>query len=220
MTREDWLIKAVDAFGPMFKLNKLEIPPVKVSCGFPSKGALSKTRRSLGECWHSTCTMDGTKHIFVTPILGDAEKVLAVLTHELIHAALPDGEKHGPKFKAAMKAIGLEGKPSATVPTRELLDKLEAMAEELGDYPNPALKPEEQKERKPQAKKSFKMFCEHKRGCDKKCQILDKAVGTDYSISVTRKALKQGFPLCPCGHEMVMEEEDFAEYKKLEEAGE
>jgi len=213
VNREQWLTAAVEEFRPFFASRKLEIQPTKVACGFPSKGGLSKSRRE-GECWPSSATFDGTRQIFITPMLSEPIVVLGRLMHELTHASLPDDALHGPKFKEAMKALQLEGKAKEALPAHELLPFLEEIAAKLGDYPNPALHIEEiSKEKKAQAKKSFKLFCAEKRGCTKKCSLTDKAIGEDYVTTSGRKALALGFPHCPCGQEMEMETEDFKLYE-------
>ena len=46
MTREQWLTKAIDHLSRrVFKPAGMEVPPnVRVSCGWPSRGALGKAR--------------------------------------------------------------------------------------------------------------------------------------------------------------------------------
>jgi len=209
-TREAWLNKAVELLRPHFLHYKLEIPEkVAVTCGWPSKGGLSTSTPRLGECWPASCTFDGINQIFITPTLKEHVRVLETLVHELVHACLPDDEKHGPRFKNAIKDIGLEGKVSATVAGADLVVRLEAIGAELGDYPNSAIHPADAKPKDPGKKATYKCFCAHKRAADNKCRITDKNVGKDYSVSVGKKMLDLGFPLCPCGHSMEMEEEDF-----------
>jgi hypothetical protein len=138
--------------------------------------------------------------------------------HELVHAALSDDVKHSdPKFKDAAKKIGLEGPARSASPGPDLMPMVEAITEKLGDYPNPAIHPKEpSREKKAQAKKTFKLFCPDKRGCTKKCLLLDKQIETDYSLTATKKSLALGMPHCPCGSEMEMEQEDFDAYKLLQ----
>lgn len=210
MTREDYLEQATAKLTPWFKQRGLDIPPVKVSCGFPSKSPL----KNLGECWSSECTFDGTRQIFVTPLHHNGVESLGTLAHELVHACLPDDAKHGPQFKDAMKKVGLEGKPKSAGPGPELQLFIEGIVEELGDYPNPTLKPKPKpKKEQALAKKSFKMFCPRKRNADKACILTDKTNGGDYSVTISRKMLKLAFPTCVCGAEMEMEPEDFDLYK-------
>lgn len=201
---------AVEKLRPHFTAAKLDIQPIKVSCGFPSKGPL----KNLGECWSSECTFDGTRQIFITPTHLDAIGALGTLAHELVHASLPDDAKHGPKFKDAMKALGLEGKAIHAGPGPELQLIIEGIAEELGDYPNPTLKPKpKSKKERAEGKKSFKLFCPRKRNGDKACLLTEKTAGGDYTVTASRKSLTLGFPLCPCSAEMEMETEDYELYK-------
>lgn len=209
-TREEYLVAAVEELRPWFTKAKLDIPPVKVSCGFPSKSPL----KNLGECWSAECTFDGTRHIFITPTHKDAAESLGTLAHELTHACLPDDAKHGPKFKDAMKAVGLEGKAIHAGPGPELQLFIEKIVEKLGDYPNPTLKPKmKSKKERAEGKKSFKLFCPRKRNGDKSCLLTEKTAGGDYSVTVSRKMLKLAFPVCVCGAEMEMETEDYELYK-------
>lgn len=209
-TREEYLVASVEHLRPWFFRHKLDIPSVKVSCGFPSKSPL----KNLGECWSSECTFDGTRHIFITPLHLDGVSSLGTLAHELVHACLPDDAKHGPKFKDAAKLVGLEGPARSCGPGPELQLFIEHIVEELGIYPNPALKPRAKpKKEQALAKKSFKMHCPRKRCGDKACIITDKIAGGDYIVTSSRKMLKLAFPICVCGAEMEMETEDFELYK-------
>lgn len=209
-TREEYLMAAVEELRPHFAKQKLEIPPVKVSCGFASKSPL----KTLGECWSAECTFDGTRQIFISPTHKSAVDALGTLAHELLHACLPDDAKHGPKFKDGMKLVGLEGKAIHAGPGPELQLFIEQIVERLGDFPNPTLKPKEKKKlEKAQAKKSFKLHCPRKRNAEKSCILTDKTAGGDYTVTMSRKMLKLAFPICVCGAEMEMETEDYELYK-------
>ena len=210
-TREQWLVAAVDEFRPHYTANKLEIPTVLVSCGWPSHGGLSKNR-VRGECWNAACAADGSRHIFISPFEGDPLEVLGVLTHELVHSALQDDAKHGKKFKEAMILLGLEGRPKTAMPGPQLRLIIEGVFAKLGDYPHSALTPKEKKDRK-NTKKTFKMFCSKMRACEKGCLILDQVKESDYTVTAGTKSLKLGMPNCPCGNEMEMEPEDYELYK-------
>jgi hypothetical protein len=210
MTREEYLNAAVEKFRPLFERNKLTIPPYRVSCGFTTKNP----KKTLGQCFAPECTPDGTTQIFVVPTHRDVIHTLGTLIHELLHAASGD-YKHGQKFKEGMKALGLEGKATATAPGEQLLTILEKTAEELGDYPNPVLHlPEPKKRDKAASKKSFKLFCPKLRNGEKACLLTEKVKEGDYTVTASRKSLKLGFPLCPgCSTEMEMEDEDYELYK-------
>jgi hypothetical protein len=114
-----------------------------------------------------------------------------------------------------MKLIGLEGKARSASPGAELQLFIEKMAEELGEYPNPPLKPKEKKKKDiAQAKKTFKLFCPQFRNGGKDCRLVEVAKGGDYTVTASRKSLKLGFPLCPgCAKEMEMEDTDYELYK-------
>ena len=211
MTREEYLNAAVEKLTPLYERNKLFIPPLKVSCGFPSKSP----KKTLGQCFSSACSADGSCQIFVSPIIKSGVETLGVLTHELVHACLPPDAKHGPKFKEAMKLVGLEGKAIHAMPGDILLGMCEKIAEELGEYPNPPLKmPEKSQKDKAASKKSFKLHCSNFRNGDKSCRLIEVAKAGEYTVTASRKSLKLGFPLCPgCSKEMEMEDEDFELYK-------
>jgi hypothetical protein len=208
MTREEYLLLAVEKFRPLFAQQKLTIPPVHVACGFPSKTPM----KTLGECWHSDTTDDGTRHIYITPRHKNTTDALGTLVHELLHACLPDDAKHGPLFKEGMARIGLEPPAKSSGPGKELLDFIEEIVKEFGEWPNVTLKPKEKKagEKK---KSAFKLFCPRKRNGEKACVLTEKTKDGDYSVTVTRKMLKLAFPVCVCGAEMEMEPEDFELYK-------
>lgn len=211
MTREEYLTAAVEKFKPLFERNKLFLPVVRVSCGFPNKNP----KKTLGQCFSSVCCADGSRQIFASPIIKSTVETLGVLAHELLHAALPDDAKHGPKFKEGMKLIGLEGKAIHAMPGDELLHFCEKMADELGEYPNVPMKiPEKSQKERATAKKSFKLHCPNFRNGDKSCRLIEVAKAGEYTVTASRKSLKLGFPLCPgCSKDMEMEDEDFELYK-------
>lgn len=147
VTREEWLTEAgkiimAEVVGPHGIIGD---PPVwAVSCGWPSRKALSSSSKRLGECWRPTACADGvTSHIFISPILdelidGAGDGVLSTLTHELVHVVTP-GEGHKGRFRQVAKAIGLEGKMSCAAPGKELSEKLLRMVQPLGPYPHSKL---------------------------------------------------------------------------------
>jgi hypothetical protein len=214
--REHWLSEAVLDLTPMLKRHRLDVPPdIRVSCGFPSKGGASMGRPPItGETWPSTATFDGSVQVFISPLEDEPTGVLGILIRELIHASLPDDAAFGPVFKQACKDVGLEGRAKNMAPGLILHKQLDEVAEKLGDYPNKhIILSEKEKLDKPKKKSTFKLFCASKRECGKPCHLLDKAVGEDYIVSMTTKKLTLGFPICPCGQEMVMEETDFLLYQ-------
>ncbi len=183
-TREAWLGAAVQELRPTFVEIAAPYPKsIHVSVGWPSTRGLSMRRRRVGECWRGTLSADGTPHIFLSPLVAGADEVLAVLVHELIHAALPDAGHRGP-FSRAAKALGLEGKPTSTVAGKDLKRDLATLAKRLGAWPHPELSTV-LADRKKQTTRLLKAACPD----------------CDYTIRLTAKWVEVGMPTCPCGEE-------------------
>src|SRR5580658_7741330 len=110
-TREAWLERLMERFRPVFAEAGAPLPAkVRVSVGFPSKRALSRTNRVIGECWSKASSKDGTPHVFVSPLLEEKDAG-HVLVHELVHAAVGHEAGHKGEFVRVMKHVGLAGKP-------------------------------------------------------------------------------------------------------------
>lgn len=191
VARESWLLAAVAEMTPWFKEKGHELPPVKVSIGVG-------TRKMLGHCYWGMAAEDKkTRHIFICPRLTDPLRVLDVLLHELCHAALPDEEKHGARFrKLAISEMGLTGKATATVaePGSALHDKLAVLSEALGPYPHTGLDPFARKKKRPPQGGWLK--------------YVSKENPETYYLRISPKALEaHGAPLDPDGEEMVPAED-------------
>ena len=136
-TREAWLLAAAVKLAPLLKAHGVAMPEkYAVSCGF------AKARsKAIGQCWGSTCTEDGTIHMFVCPSIQAATRVLDILIHEMIHAAVGLECKHRGAFRVLAKAIGLEGKMTETFVSEDspLMKTLEKISDQLGPYPHSAL---------------------------------------------------------------------------------
>lgn len=173
-TREAWLLGAIAELKPLFKNGGLKVPDkLKVSCGFTGQG---KRGRAIGECWPGKVAQ-----VFVSPILADENQVLAVLVHELIHACLPPGEKHGKLFKQGMVTVGLEGKAKSTTAGAELLERFKPLVKKIGPYPHTALNVGAPPEKK-QNTRLLKVECPT----------------CGYIARVTRKVIDEhGTPICP-----------------------
>jgi len=138
-TREEWMHSFTKHARAVFISKGYEIPEnVRMSVGFTSTGARGSR---IGECWSDTCSTDGAFEIFVDPKLGDASRVADVLTHELIHATVGLEAGHKKPFVDCMKAVGLVGKPTATVAGVEWHDWADPIIEALGPLPHAAIKP-------------------------------------------------------------------------------
>jgi hypothetical protein len=137
-TREQWLNAAAELLGDkVFQPVGFDIPSdVKVSCGWPSSGGVGSRQATIGQCFNRASSSNGVNEIFISPKLSDATKVLDVLAHELIHAIDDCKNGHKGAFRTMAKAIGLEGKMTATIASPELLERLNAISEFLGEYPH------------------------------------------------------------------------------------
>ena len=195
LNREEWLKQAAEQFlKPHLEAQAgRELPPVSVTCGWPSTGGTARTRRVIGQCWDAECSADGRHAIFISPVLeglGEAG-ALATLAHELVHALVGVEAKHKGPFAKAAKAVGLLGKPTATVAGPTLQDLFQTIVAKLGDYPHAVLTPKMKE--KPQGTRMLKMEC-----------------GTcGYVARTTRKWLEAAGPLrCPCNPDEPMRVEE------------
>lgn len=137
-TREQWLQDSIKALKEsVFKDAGIQVPDVYVSVGFP-KGSRGKNK-AIGQCHANILSADDKAHIFIHPMLDDSSRVLDVLVHELIHAV--DNCEHGHKkeFAQMAKKCGLVGKMTATEAGFELGQRLNALVQELGEYPHAKL---------------------------------------------------------------------------------
>lgn len=194
-TREAWLEAAVVRLARLFKDINVEIPKVRVSVGWPSKGGMSKKNKVIGQCWVASVATDGVSQLFISPVLDDVVKTLATLVHELIHAWDDCKSGHKGEFARVAKLIGLQGKMTATVvePGTELWDKLSAISKDLGEFPHAALVMEEMEKQRP--KQTTRMLKLVVRGCD-----------CEYTVRTTQKQIDKGMPSCPDGVTMELAE--------------
>lgn len=136
MTREEWLKRGVRTLRPL-----LRKAGIKMRARWQVSMSLASTRKAIGQCWYEAASKSGqTANILICPTLGDPVDVLDVLLHEMIHAALPYGTHHGPKFVRACKAIGMtKNKPTSASACPELRAVLERVAAFLGPFPHDAM---------------------------------------------------------------------------------
>ena len=138
--REDWLQSAVGELRPL--LIEAEAPEFltpHVSVGW-AKGARGGNGKTIGQCWDKRASGDKERaHIFISPELTDPIEVLAVLLHEMVHAAVGTECGHRGPFRKVAKATGLEGKMTATFAGEILQKKLGWVRKALGEYPHPGL---------------------------------------------------------------------------------
>ncbi len=180
LTREGWLAAATDAMRPMFAEAGLLIPTtIRFAIAFPSAGSRGK---AVGECWQAEASADKHHTIIVRADMAHPVEVLAVLLHENIHASLPMGTGHGPKFRRAALALGLTGPMRATIPTPEMAQCLNTLAKVIGPLPHGRLNFGFGADDKPK-KQSTRM--------------LKAACGCGYTIRLSRLWAETALPECP-----------------------
>ncbi|MCK5942491.1 MAG: transcription elongation protein SprT [Planctomycetes bacterium] len=185
-SREEWLGRLVDALRPTFAEHGHPLPErIRVSCGWPSRSALSRKSQRIGEAWSQRCSDDGTHETFLSPVLADPIEVGAVLVHELVHHAVGVEHGHRGPFRKLALSVGLEGPMTATTAGEELQERLHALSAVLGPYPHAKLSGAPG--RKKQTTRMLKVACEA-------CGCI---------VRMTRQWLDQvGAPTCACGGSM------------------
>ena len=182
-TREEWLTQAVSELRPLFDAVKFPLPAnIRVTCGFPSRRARARNK-FIGEHWSGAASEDDTHEILISPVEDDPVEVFAVLVHELAHAAT-DGDGHGAKFKRCVRALWLEGKPTATRPGAKFRDEYTPLIESLGAYPHARLNVGVNA-----VKQSTRLLKAHCPTCG-------------YTIRLSDKWVRQGLPVCPVDNEL------------------
>jgi hypothetical protein len=135
----------------MFSEAGLTIPDdIRIAIGW------TQGKKAIGECWKPDNSKDGTVEIFIIPSLDDELEIAAILAHELIHST--GIFNHGKNFKAAMVAIGLEGKPTATKPSEAFKRKWREISAGMEHLPHASLT-KSTKAHKPQTARMLKAVC-------------------------------------------------------------
>ncbi len=149
----------------------------RVSVGFP-KGRRGSKGHSIGQCWSQEVSADQTCEIFVSPEL-DAAQAVAVLSHEVCHAAVGVRHGHRAPFKKLALAIGLSGPMRATVPTTEFEGTIRTWIATEPAYPHAPLTAATSPTRP--GSRLLKASCEI----------------CGYTVRVTRQWLDIASPICP-----------------------
>lgn len=178
-TREAWLQAFTAQAAQAFASQGYDLPTnVRVGVGFTSKGARGK---AIGQCWSNECSADNTFEIFIVPSLDQAERVADVLTHELCHAQVGLAAGHGKAFGKVARAMGLEGKLTATTGGKAFKLWSDPILAFLGPYPHAKLTGRDSSVKKTQTTRMLKVACE-----------------CGYQVRMTRKWLDDvGAPDCP-----------------------
>lgn len=179
-TREAWLLAAVEAFRPWFTDAGEALPQgVRVSVGWP-RGS----RKAIGQAWPASSSADGSREIFISPVLVEPASsygVLATLLHELCHAALPAKVKHSAPFQKLAHKVGLVKPWTATTASPETCARLNTMSAALGPYPHAAMNVNDRKKQGTRLLKASCLCC-------------------GYTVRMTAKWLEHGAPHCATPH--------------------
>lgn len=191
MNREFWLTECVNKLRSDFARAGYELPEkIRVSCSWPSKSGLAVKKKRIGEAWSAENSGDHSFEVFISPVLKDPVEVAATLVHELVHCAVGLEAKHRGPFVKCAKAVGLEGKMTATTAGQELRTRLEELTAEVGTYPHAELKHSNAPPK--QGTRMLKVECVE---CGCICRM-------------TQKWLDEvGPPTCACGGAMYLEGE-------------
>ena len=188
-TRESWLLALAERVRVNAASSGHAVPSkLRVTCGWPSKGGLGKGRRVTGECWYPEHSADGTTEVFVSPVTSKSREACQTLAHELAHAVVGPGHKHGKEWKAVARALGAVPKAfHAPEDAGKLSDALHAtLAEHVlawGEYPHTALAPGGKGEHTPK-KQTTRML-------PFKCHVCG------YAVRTTQKWVDVAVPVCP-----------------------
>ncbi|MEU8086354.1 hypothetical protein AB0B57_22435 [Micromonospora sp. NPDC049101] len=217
MTREAWLRRAVDVFRPRFVEVGMPLPEkLHVSVGF-GFGTKAESKNILGQCWAGRASDDGVNHLFISPEVAETSKVLAVLLHELIHAADDCVSGHKDKFADVATKFGFEGSLLTLNPSETLAAEMVALAETLGDYPHGALSAATRMrtgEPEPEVPAADPGVPAAPRGrissgpatqTTRMLRLSCKAEGCTcegYAVRTSAKWIAKGLPYCPAGTQM------------------
>jgi hypothetical protein len=137
---EDYL-RAIykEAYAPAFEKQGYKLPwPVDIDFGFTSSGS---RKGPSGEFYDGAASTNGVPKINIRCDNADIDRILKVLGHQCVHAAVGAAEGHGKKFRDCALRMQYAGhKMRETVPGPDLMERLHALADSLGPLPRGALK--------------------------------------------------------------------------------
>ena len=191
--REAWLTLAADEI--LENIIEPQLPAgfenerdFRISVGYPPRStARSKV---IAVCIKSCASAAGLNEMFITPALDDSLEILAALTHELIHFSDDCASGHKNFFAKTARAVGLEGKLTATKAGAKLEDRLADIIANIGNIPHSKIDLGLAKQK--QSTRMLKVACP------------DDACGFAYRASHTQIAKVKIFTCPACdNHEMV-----------------
>ena len=172
--RETWLNAITTQFiAPHFEAQGYTLPAnVRMAC------SLTSTKKAIGQCWSSIASQDNHFEIMIAPSIAESNRVVDILIHELAHAVVGIAEGHNKVFGKCARAVGLEGKLTATIATPELNQTISHWVEQMGAYPHAPLT---QSNAKKQSTRMIKCIC--------------KSCG--YQVYTSKKWIEIANPICP-----------------------
>ena len=188
MTREEWLIKAIEMIDDEIFNGNLGSKETKyqVSMGW------TKSARALGETIYPYDGEDVSIDDFfpvtihVRCDIKDPVQILGVLVHECIHAFM-NIKGHGKDFKHEAMRVGFETPITRYHPSPELVSTCENIYKKLGEFPGKAVYIHKvEKEKKTNTVIFFCPEC-------------------GFEVKTNKKMFEkhgQGIPTCPCGAKM------------------
>lgn len=155
-TREGWLNDVAQRMRPLLAAAGAELPP-----RFRVTMSLTRHAKAIGACFDKTASADDTYEILIRLDRQEPLEVAAILAHELVHAAVGIDAGHGPRFGSVARALGLEGKLTATVPGPRFIEAAKPILAAVGPFPHAALNLRGGKRSgpKPQTGRMLKLKC-------------------------------------------------------------
>lgn len=180
--REAWLSELARRIEPRIcDVTEKPMPMYRISVGFPSRNALSTKRQVIGQCWDGFVNKNGDGELFISPMIDDNINVANVVAHELIHNNVGCKHQHRAPFSRTATAIGLIGKPTATVAGPVFTTFVKPILKDIGPYPHTAMAINKNRKVAPTALR--KVEC----------------LSCGYLARITRKWIEEiGYPICPC----------------------
>jgi hypothetical protein len=123
ITREAWLLAAVQLLRPLFAAKGFSVPPCQVSCGFASTGTRSG---HVGQCWSTKSASNELNQIFIAPIRLHISPTAPGTLRDLLAVSITgtDLQGHGLSQSGAMLQLpAVEQTAFAAMPAEELVER-------------------------------------------------------------------------------------------------
>jgi hypothetical protein len=192
LTAESWLIAAVDALRPDFELAGKKIPE-SLHCDWGFDGHGSKKTEVSGQFWEGSASTDEIPKIIIRSVTDDVVTILDALVHQCVHACVGAQEGHGKGFRELALRIGLDPPMRTSKAGKRLRERLHAVAEGLGPFPNAKLNFDTHTAEGMQKVVADKPDKQESR--QRKAECLIDACG--YIVRASAQTLRRGAPLCP-----------------------